>query len=175
MHEVFSTQETEETFGPSRLSPGEYLANADCRSAIIKELNGLLSPCKSGFSPLVVVSRMQKPYSGRSIVKSTLVVRWKGPTKAKDRLCIRGDMLPIRDQVSAPSPSRPAVKTVLVLAMSCNMQIDQIDISQAFLQADVVRERTNCRRMHRNAWSYPGKALCWAGFRKQKYFPRSRY
>ena len=67
--EVFSTQETEETFDPSRLSPKEYLANADCRSVIIKELNGLLSPDKSGFAPLVVVNRMQKPYLGRSIVK----------------------------------------------------------------------------------------------------------
>ena len=141
LQECVVSHPDEEHFGPSRLTHKEYLSSKDCRDAIAREMDGLPSKDKSGFDPLIIIDRSQEPYRHRPVVKSTLVVRWKIPTKAKERLCIRGDMLPVRDQVSAPTPPRSDVKTFLFLAMSCNMRIAQIDISQAFLQEDVMRDK----------------------------------
>ena len=83
---------------------------------------------------------MEKQFRGKTVVKSTLVVRWKSPTKAKARLCIRCDMMPVRDQMSAPTPCRSAIKTFIFISKACNFRIGQVDICQAFLQADLMRE-----------------------------------
>ena len=139
--DISADQVEEDNSDPSRLNPMEYMVNADCRDAIAKEIDGLLPPDKTGLPPLIVIDRSQDPYRQRAAAKSTLVVRWKGPTRANARLCIRGDMLSIRDQVSAPTPWRSDVKTLLFLATSCNIRLAQIDISQSCLHADTMHEK----------------------------------
>ena len=47
-------------------------------------------------------------------------------------------MAPIRDQVSSPTPFRSALKTFLFSAAAWNFRIGQIDVSQAFIQADIM-------------------------------------
>ena len=138
---TFTTSCPEEDFDPSRLPPKLYLADKMCVDAIVSEISGLLAVDSSGTAPLIVVDRTEAQYRGKVVVKSTLVVRWKNPTRAKARLCIRGDMLPIRDQMSAPTPCRSAIKTFIFVARACNFKIGQVDISQAFLQADVMNLR----------------------------------
>ena len=138
---VFSAQAGEANFDPSRLNCKEYLVSADFTEAIVREIDGLLALGKSGFAPLLIADRTKEPYRRRTTVKSTLLVRWKGPTKANAMLCIRGDMLSIRDKVRAHTPFRSAVETSLFLPMSCNIRIAQIDISQALLQEDITRDK----------------------------------
>ena len=48
--EILVSQSEEDNFDPSRLNPMEYLQNADCRASIAKEIDGLLSPDKTGFA-----------------------------------------------------------------------------------------------------------------------------
>ena len=141
LNNIFSASCPEEDFDPSRLPPKIYLADKTCVEAIIAEISGLLAVDSSGSAPLIVVDRTAEPYRNKVLVKSTLVVRWKNPTRAKARLCIRGDMMPVRDQLSAPTPCRSAVKTFIFIARACNFRIGQVDISQAFLQADLMHER----------------------------------
>ena len=125
----------EEDFDPSRLPPKFYLSNALCIEAIILEMNGLLQKDSSGRSALEVVDRFDEKYRNWTIIRSTLVVRWKGPLRAKARLCIRGDLMPIRDQVSAPTPFRSSMKIFVAMCSACNFELVSMDISQAFIQA----------------------------------------
>ena len=141
MNNIFSASCPGEDFDPSRLPPKTYLANKTRIEAIIVEVSGLLAVDFSGSDPPIVVNRNDELYRGKVIVKSSLVARWKNRTRAKASLCIRGDVMPIRDQLSAPTPCRSAIKTFIFIDRTCNFRIGQVDISQAFLQSDLMHGR----------------------------------
>ena len=105
-----------DSLGPSRLTPKQYLSDQACAQSIILEINEHLAVDKAGCSPLEVVYRTMKQYAPKKVIKSTLVVRWISPTKVKARFCIMGDMVPIRGQVSSPTPFRSDLKTFLFVA-----------------------------------------------------------
>ena len=132
---------SEDDFDPSRLPPRVYLKDKLCVEAIIAELEGLLKNDSQGRSALMVVNRLDPQYKNWPLVRSTLVVRWKGPLRAKARLCIRGDLMPIRDPVSAPTPFRSSMKIFLAISAACGFSIVSMDISQAFIQADELNPR----------------------------------
>ena len=141
MNNVEDAGETEEDYDPSRLPPKFYLKDKLCVEAIVLEISGLLQTDKSGRAALLVVNRFEEEYRKWPLIRSTLVVRWKGPLRAKARLCIRGDLMPIRDQLSAPTPFRSPMKIVMAICAACNFSIVSMDISQAFIQADELNKK----------------------------------
>ena len=127
-----------ELFDPARLPPKYYLANSLCKAAIIKEINDLMKPGKDGIRPLVLVKKGSPECKNLKIIRSTLVVRWKGPNRAKARLCIRGDTVQSSDVFSSPTPYRSSLKTLIMLAGVYALDIMCVDISQAFVQSRAV-------------------------------------
>ena len=46
--------------------------------------------------------------------------------------------MPIRDQMSDPSPCRSAIETFIFISRACNFRVGKVGISHAFLQADLM-------------------------------------
>ena len=78
-----------ELFDPAMLPPKFYLSNELRKASISKEISDLLNPSRDGIKPLVIIEKGAPEGKNLRIVRSTLVVRWKGPNRAKARLCIR--------------------------------------------------------------------------------------
>ena len=134
VYEVTTTPD-EEVYDSSRLPPKVYLKDNLRLAAIIKEADGLPDPGRNGIAPVEVAIRADRRIAQMTVAQSTLVVRWQGPLRAKARLCIRGDMMPVRDQMSEPTPFRSSVRVFLPIIGTRRMVIATIDVSQAFLHA----------------------------------------
>ena len=149
--------EGSESCDQSRVPLQQYLPDSFFAQAIILEINGLLAVDKTGSSPLEVVGRALKMYSPKKVVKPTLVVRWKSPTEAKTRLCIRCDMWPIRDHVSSPTPFRSALETFLFMAATCHLRIGGIGVIQSSIQANLASSQDQILAGPHNASRYHGR------------------
>ena len=65
----------EEPFDPSRMFPPRFLPDAECRAAIIAEINGLASPDNEGICPLKLARQNDQEARGRREILPTMVVR----------------------------------------------------------------------------------------------------
>lgn len=124
----------------SRLPPRKYLASNAAKNAIRKEIFGLLKGRVGHEPPLSIVSRSQKQSCPGECVPTTLIVRLKPNGVVKARLCVRGDCMrgSQRQFVSAPTADRCLIRILLSCASSYEFEVLVCDISQAFLQADVL-------------------------------------
>ena len=124
-------------FGPSRLPPKTFPKCSICQKAIADEVSGLLTQGLDGMRPLEPIER-GKASKGIPIVRSTMAVRYKSVTKAKARLCVRGDLAATNDITSAPTPYRSTLKVLLLLAGIGDFIVMTLDVSQAFLRSEAV-------------------------------------
>ena len=132
------SDEDSELFDPARLPPRMYLKDKLRREAIAKEVNDLLRPGKDGICPIRLVKRDSAECRGIRYIRATLVVRWKGPLRAKARLCLRGNTIHSSEVSRSPTPYRSSLKSILFLAGISHMEILCVDISQAFAQSSSV-------------------------------------
>ena len=89
----------------------------------------------------MVVAKGLAEYRSLRVVRSTLVVRWKGPQRAKARLCLRGDQVRPQDVYSSPTPYRSSLKTLISPSALFTMDILRIDITQAFVQSGTLAKK----------------------------------
>ena len=127
-----------ELFDPARLPPRIYLEDVLCKSATIKEIGDLLKPGEDGICPLRLVRRDCEECRGIRYIRASLAVRWKGPLRAKARLCLRGGAVHSSGVFSSPTPYLSSLKTFLFLAGIFQMQVLCVDISQAIVQSSSV-------------------------------------
>ena len=129
-------------FDPSRLPPRIAFRLPEARTAIEKEISDLLRSEKGAPPAMLEVSLSDPRYTHLPRVPSTLVVKRKSVALYKGRLCTRGDVVPltVTGFMSSPTAHRSAVKIVLTLAASLHWSIRALDISQAFLQSENLRE-----------------------------------
>ena len=77
----------------------------------------------------------------RSLPKvfTTIVVKRKACGLFKARLVLRGDMVPLAVQqfLSAPTAARRMIRVILSVAANLYLKVGDVDVSHAFLQADV--------------------------------------
>ena len=126
---------TEADYDPLRPPPKFYPKDKIFADAIIAEINGFVKN-SPGRAALVVVDRFGAQYQKWPLIRPTLVVRRKGPLRAKARLCIRFDLTPIRDQMIAPTPFRSPMEVFMAICDACNFDVVSMVISHAFIQAD---------------------------------------
>ena len=112
-----------ELYDPARLPPKVYIRNEIRNAAIVREMSGMLSRGKDGIRPLEVITHDDSRCKGSARIRSTLVVRWKGPLKSKARLCLRGDAVTAKDVYGSPTPYRSSLKSIICLAAVYSMDI----------------------------------------------------
>ena len=124
-------------FDPSRIPPRIAFRLEKARTAIIKEIDDLLTPHGQDPTAMLQISLSDPKYRGIARVRSTLVVKRKSVGVYKGRLCVRGDTVPIAQTAFASSPTanRCGVKIICLMASQSQWDVRALDISQAFLQA----------------------------------------
>ena len=155
-------------FNPARVPPRVYIACSLCRDAICQEIDGLLTKNSPGASPLCIVHRKDAAAQGLKMIRSALAARMKTPGKMKERLRIRGDLVPSRVHASSPTPNRSCLRSFLALSRALNCKFDMVDSPQAFAQsANVdVHERYLIRPQN--------VSFCPGNVNSQRVFPASR-
>ena len=125
---------------PSRIPPKTYLRIPRCLEAIEKEINDLVKRDKKGIPSLVAVRLDDKSYMGLPRTHATLVVKQKNTKVMKARLCVRGGEIHGMSEfdTSAPTATRLSSKVVMFVSTVMKWSLGVVDISQAFLQADLI-------------------------------------
>ena len=132
---------------PSRLPPRIYLEIEGCVRAIEKELNGLTSADSRGVPALVAIPINKEEYRQLPIAHSVLIVKKKNPTTFKARLCVRGGELAGKTDFDTTSPTaaRVSPRIVVLMAVISQWKIASVDISQAFLQSEMMAPHQRVR------------------------------
>ena len=124
----------------SRLPPRVFRKIPAAITALKKELHGLLQPDSTGQPGLKLV-KLDDP-SIRSLPKvfTTIVVKRKSCGNMKARIVIRGDQVPLCSQafLSAPTAAQPMLNIILSVAITYDFKVGMVDISQAFIQSEIV-------------------------------------
>ena len=124
----------------SRSPPRIYITIEGCVQAIVKEMTGLTRADQRGISSLLAVPVNHRRYANLPIVHSVLIVKKKNHTTYKARLCVRGDELRGKTDfdTTPPTAARVSTKILLVVAAVFQWAVKSVDISQAFLQSEMM-------------------------------------
>ena len=124
----------------SRLPPRRYLASLPAQQAIRKEVFGLLKGRIGQVPPLEIVDSQHEQFIKGPCYPMTLIVRVKPNNQVKARLCVRGDCVGGHQRffMSSPTADRSLIRILLSVASNLSFDVVICDISQAFLQADVL-------------------------------------
>lgn len=125
-------------FGPSRLPPRASFRMPLALGAIEKEITDLLKEQHWAPPAMIEISLGYPQYRHLARVPSTLVAKRRSASLYKDRLCARGEAIPLSAKgfMSSPTSHRSTVKIVCALASSQAWQIKAMDISHDFLQSE---------------------------------------
>ena len=128
------------TQDPSRIMPRIFLKIPRCIEAIVKEVSDLVRVGPSGVPSLAAVSLQDARFRKIPKAHSTLIAKRKNPSLFKARLCVRGDQIRHINEfsTSAPTASRISSKLLLTVSRVFEWPISLVDISQAFLQSDLL-------------------------------------
>ena len=124
----------------SRLPPRVFRKIPAAISALKTEIEGLLVKDAKGQSALKEIELRDPRFAHLPKVFTTIVIKRKSSGIFKARLVLRGDMVPIAMQqfLSAPTAARCMVRIVLSIASTMRFRVGTVDVSMAFLQADIV-------------------------------------
>ena len=124
---------------PSRIPPS-VSANTAMYSRNRKGDQRPFAKGKKGIPSLVPVKLGDGEDSNLPKTHPTLIARRKNPELMSATLCVRGDEIHgcAEYDTSAPTSARMSSKAVIFLASVMRWKIGAVDISQAFLQADLI-------------------------------------
>ena len=112
--------------------------------SIREEVYGLLRSIGGNVAAVLIIDSSLPEYRQMSKVRSALVVKIKAGHRFKSRLCVRGDeqSLLAVNFPSAPTMGREMIKVLLSCYVNnFSFVCGSVDISQAFIQADILSEK----------------------------------
>ena len=123
-------------FGPTKLTRGQFLANASARNAIRSEVIALIKPMADGIAALKIVDGNHIEFRKMPRIGTTLVVKLKAGPKFKARLRLRGgqESLSALSYSSSPTVGRDMLKVAIITYVNYPSYVcATVDISQAFI------------------------------------------
>ena len=108
--------------------------------AIIREMAGLTRAYQRGIPSLLAAPRQPQPLCETALSSRCADREEENPTTYKARLCVRGDELKGKTDFDTTSPTaaRASTKILLVAAAVFQWAAKCVDISQSFLQSEMM-------------------------------------
>ena len=132
---------------PSRLHPKVFLKVPRCIAAIEKEMTDLTTCNSVGIPSLAPIRLDDSRYSSPPLTHTTMIVRRENLAIFKARLCIRGDEIHHIGEfdTSAPTAARISPRILIMISRIFQRNVGILDVSQAFLQADLISPKDRVR------------------------------